>query len=458
MYIKKSTMTVVVCFAVGAAVVGAGFVLKANSQKCVMENTVKYAYQQSIAEVAEGLANMDYALQKALAVKTPSSAVALSAEIWREAGMAEMSLEALPTYGLRLEGIMKFFHQTGEYALYLAKRAVNGTPITEEEAENLRALSEQAKTLATAMTELEYRIQTENSDLNGLNAMLTYIDDPSAARTEGSATPYEYTNPLMEMESEMQMPELNYEGEYSSHLAKTEYKFLEDKDGITREEARRRAAYILGCEPKDLNPGEDVISREIRLYCFSGRNMDICVTEAEGYPFTFSKNGVVADAKITDEEALAIGEKYLKKMNFSHMEPLYSAAYGNVLLAEFVYCEDGVPCLTDKITLGIALDTGEIKTFDASEYVKNHVTGRDVSPEISYEEALSKLSDGLTVTEGGLVVMGTNSYEEPERLCYEFSAETEQGNGLLIYINAKNGVEEGVELIFQNENGSYILK
>ncbi|MBQ6809713.1 MAG: germination protein YpeB [Clostridia bacterium] len=461
MYIKKSVLTVAICFAVAGALVLGGFILKANSGLGTMQNSAKYTYQESIANLAEGLANIDYALQKTLAADSPQQTVSLSAEVWREAGMAEMCLEALPVYELNLENIMRFFHQSGEYALYLAKKAIGGDQLTEEEEENLRALSEQAKTLATAMTEFEYQIQSENADFDTLTSFLSYVDQPPEADEtdeNGTAILYEYKNPLMKMESEMQMPTLNYEGNFSSHLVETSYEFLADKETISQEEARRRAAYILDCEPKDLTCGEDVLSKELMLYCFSGKNMDICVTAAEGYPYSFSKSGVVADVTVSDEEALEIAEKYLNKVKFSNMEPVKTNSAGNVLLVEFAYEEGEALCLTDKILVGVALDTGTVCAFDASEYLKNHVVGRNIKPTLSYEEAADKLSDSLSVDDSRLVVIGTKSYDEPERLCYEFTCENDSGNGVVVYINAHNGTEEKIDLIYENDNGSYVLE
>ena len=460
MYIKKSTATVAICFIIAGVLVLGGFILKTNSGLCDMQETAKYSYQESIAELAEGLANIDYALQKSLAVDSPAQTVSLSAEIWREAGMAEMCLESLPIYELHLENIMKFFHQSGEYALYLAQKAIGNEELTTEEEENLKALSEQAKTLATAMTELEYKIQSENEDFESLNKFLSYIDDVSLnadLEIDGEASYYEYKNPFMKMESEMQMPELNYEGLYSAHKNNISYEFLSDKNTITEEEARRRAAYILDCEPKDLKREDAVSSKELQLYCFSGRNMNICMTAAEGYPYTFSRSGAVADASISDDEAIVLAAKFLNKLQFKNMELIRTEASGNILLAEYVFRQGDVICKPDKILLGISLDDGKVCSFDASGYLRNHVTDRDVSPKLSYEEALEKVSDSLTVTEGRLAVISTDSHIEPERLCYEFTAKTEEDNTVIVYINADNGAEERVELIYMGDNGSYPL-
>ncbi|MBQ2916027.1 MAG: germination protein YpeB [Clostridia bacterium] len=456
MYIKKSALTVAICFIVAGALVLGGFILKSHGGLCKMQDSAKYSYQESIAELAEGLANIDYALQRSLAADSPAQTISLSAEVWREAGMAEMCLEALPVYELNLENIMKFFHQSGEYALYLAKKAIGGDELTEQEKENLRALSEQAKTLSTAMTELGYRIQSENSDFDTLTEFLTYIDEPPTEDSE-TETPYEYRNPLMKMESDMQMPELNYEGNYSSHLGKTTYQFLADKNLISQDEARRRAAYILDCEPKDLKACEDVTSKELQLFCFEGRNMNICMTAAEGYPYVFSRSGAVADINMTDDEAMAVAAKFLNKLQFRNMELLSTSSSGNVLLTEFAYRQGDAVCLPDKIFVGIALDTGKVCTFDASQYLKNHVTDRDIVPELTLETAQEKVSDTLTVKDGRLVVIGTKSYDEPERLCYEFTCENDSGNGVVVYINAKNGTEERIDLIYSNDNGSYVL-
>lgn len=457
MYIKKSTAITSLCFIAAGFLIAVGFIIKAENTINELKESAKYTYQENIANLSEGLANIDYALQKTLAAESQAQAVALSAEVWRETGMAEMCLENLPIYELHLDNVMKFFHQSGEYSLSLAKKSVNGGSLTAEEKENLRALSEQAKTLSKEMIRLEYRIQSVNDDFDTLNEFLSYIDEPKEEETETEISEYTYKNPLMKMESEMQMPLLNYDGKYSSHLNNISYEFLADKEIISEEEARRRAAYVLDCEPKDLTAKESINTKNLSLYVFEGKNVSITVTAAEGYPYTFNKSGMTADITITDDEAIAVAAKFLNKLKFKNMEFVSCSSNGNRLLTEFAFKQGEVLCLTDKILVEISLDDGSVSAFDASEYIKNHVSDRDVKPTLTFDEAKEKISDFLTVTEGKLTVIGTNSYDEPEKLCYEIKTKTDENNSVTVYINAKTGIEERIDLWYSDENGEYPL-
>lgn len=469
MYIKKSALIIIICFVVAGAGILAGFIVKAESGANGTRQSVRGAYQQSVANLAEGLANIDYAFQKSLAVNSPQQTVSLAAEIWREAGMAKTSLETLPIYELGLENLMKFFNQSGEYALYLAKKSIGGDTLTDEEKENLTVLSEQAKMLSYAMTELQYQIQTENLSYAELSEFLSYRDEvpeetvtamsDTGASSDSSETPqaYEYKNPLMKLNSEMQLPELNYDGAYSNHKANTVYNFLKDKNEISEEEARRRAAYILGCEPKDLKAENGSESDSLKLFRFTGRNLDIYITVAEGYPYCFSLTRSVGDISVTDDDAEAKAAECLKKLKFSGMELTETRMSGNVLTASFCYTENGVPCLPDKISVGVALDNGDIISFDASEYLKNHVTGRTTTPSITEAQAAAEINGALTLSGGTLVIVESDSYSEPEKLCYKFVAKTEAGNSVVVYINAVNGMEERVDLLYESDNGSWAL-
>ena len=65
--------------------------------------------------------------------------------------------------------------------------------------------------------------------------------------------------------------------------------------------------------------------------------MSICMTAAEGYPYTFSRSGTVADINLTDDEAKVVAAKFLNKLQFRNMEEVRNSASGNVLLIEFAY-------------------------------------------------------------------------------------------------------------------------
>jgi germination protein YpeB len=103
------------------------------------------------------------------------------------------------------------------------------------------------------------------------------------------------------------------------------------------------------------------------------------------------------------------------------------------------------------IKIGVALDNGEILSFDARGYITNHTTRQLGEPAISEDEARSKLSERLTAKKGKLCVIPSDG--QNEIYCWEFEGQDQNGMNVLVYINAQTGKEERILLLQISENG-----
>ena len=80
----------------------------------------------------------------------------------------------------------------------------------------------------------------------------------------------------------------------------------------------------------------------------------------------------------------------------------------------------------------------------------NH-TQRDVTPVISEGQARGSVSPRLTAEPGKLCVIPTSGKNEV--LCYEFLCTAENGQHVLVYVNAANGSEEQILLLMESDQG-----
>lgn len=461
MYIKKNTMTVILCFLGAAVIVAAGAIVKANKGMTDVKQIAAYSYQQSFAELAEELDGISDDLQKSIHASSPYQSMNLAASVWKHAGAAKTSLEELPTDALNLQQIPKFLNQSGEYVLSVAKNMINGGEMSEEEKKNVKILYEQAKSLSQQMTELQYRVSSENLKYNDLLDFISLDDRNSedsamTSAAEGEKEKFISKNPIINMESGLKFPELNYDGAYSSHLLNVRSVFLQDKEPITDEEAKNRAAYIMDCAPSSLTQGEDITLGDVKCMTFDGKNSYIAVTMRQGYPLFFSKTREIQDAELTFDEAIKKGKEFLSKIKMSNMECVFYSEEGNVLNAEYVYVKNDVYCYPDKILLSVALDNGQIIGLDASKYLVSHSAKRALVPSLT-EEAAAKKVTAITPENQRLCLLPTNGVEEREKLCYEFSGKDAYGEATVyVYINAHTGVEEDIRIMYDTEEGNVI--
>lgn len=139
-------------------------------------------------------------------------------------------------------------------------------------------------------------------------------------------------------------------------------------------------------------------------------------------------------------------------LGINHITDTYYEINGNVCLVNFAGTQGDITMYTDLIKVGVAMDNGDILSFDGRGYITNHKKRNLPEPKITAEQARKHLSSELTVTDTSLAVVpsaGTN-----ELYCYEFHCTSPDGRQMLVYINADTGKEEQILLLEISENGT----
>ena len=137
------------------------------------------------------------------------------------------------------------------------------------------------------------------------------------------------------------------------------------------------------------------------------------------------------------------------------MQESYFITNDGICTLNYAYVQEGVVCYSDLVKVGVALDTGEIVSFSAAGYLMNHRTRSvDFTP-ISSEEARQSVSPRLTIAGESLCYIPTSGLNEV--LCYEFTCSAENGDQVLVYINAQTGLEEQIFILLPSENGTLVL-
>ena len=133
----------------------------------------------------------------------------------------------------------------------------------------------------------------------------------------------------------------------------------------------------------------------------------------------------------------------------------YYVINNNICTINYAYVQDGAVCYSDLVKVGVALDSGEIESFSATGYLMNHHTRSvDYSP-ISSEEARASVSPRLTVEAESLCYVPSSGLTET--LCYEFTCSAENGDRVLVYINAQTALEEQILILLQSDNGTLVM-
>lgn len=398
---------------------------------------LEYTYMRAVEELSLNLDNIKTNLEKGMYTNSVAMLSNLSGKLCSDAATAKSALSQLPIEELDLEQTYRFLSQVGNYSKALADKCAAGEKLTEDEKANIAALYNYAVNLSGSMWQVEQKIQNGDVTFGKVNS---FNADETVTVTDGFKDFENLDN---------NYPTLIYDGPFSDHIMEREPIMLKDEKEISEDEALRRAVKLTGADNL-VRTGDE--SGKMPSYVFENDTFTVAVTKAGGYYSYMLSGRQVERQNITAGKATEIAEEYLEKLGIMNAEDTYYEVQGGVCIVNFAAEQNDVTMYTDLIKVGVALDNGDILSFDLRGYLTNH-TIRDLpKPAISEEKAISLVSDSLRVTDADLCVIPSSGLNEV--FCYEIKCVGESGQNVLVYINALTGKEEQILLLRISGNGT----
>ncbi len=451
---KRTTLIRIVTFSAAALTVAVIFAVTGWIKVSEYKRSYELTYRRAFTDLCDSMSKIDSELSKSLYANSGPLLVTLANNISRYSESAKSALSILPTADMSLDKTSEFITQVGDFSITLARKAAGGTQISEEELSSLSTMSQTASTLSSELSTLYQEVNNKNF------FQASSTDVLSQAESAEENTPANFADGISTMEANMpESPVLIYDGPYSSHITQTVPQYLLKGDAeISQSIAQGKAANFLGIS----KPALEFVSKtegDKVVYTFStndGAESYISVTAVGGYVVSYSGSYIPGAAAISPEDAVSVGSAFLSSKGYADMLSSYHYTAGGICYINYEYVENGVVVYPDLIQLGVALDSGKVTYMDASGYLNNNKSGRDLTPAISSADAAGKLSSGLT-PEGDAKLCIIPSPGENEILCYEFKCTGANGNSYLVYIDAKTGLTQNIFLLVVDENGTLTL-
>lgn len=443
---KRNTITLttrafvrIISFLTAFILLFAAMAVQSQSRADAAKVQLQYAYMRAVEDLSLSLDNIKTTLNKGMYSNSPAMMGKLSGKLWNEAANAKAALAQLPVEELDLEQTYKFLSQVGNYSQSLSTKFAGGEQLTDEEKNNLKTLYGYADGLSGKMWQVEKRIE---------DGELTFDDVKSAA---GGANPVNVTEGFTDFEEGFSnYPTLIYDGPFSDHILEKKPLMTEGQPEITAEQAQEMAAKACGERSLTMVDEEN---GKMPSYVFESSDTTVSVTKNGGYVSYMLKYKAAASGStsITASQATQKAKEYLSSLGIENVTETYYEINGGACICNFAGVQDDIVLYTDLIKVGVALDTGDIVSYDARGYITNH-TQRDLAaPQLSEEDARAMLSDSLNVMESRLCVIPSDGMNE--RYCYEFYCTDSDGQQTLVYLNADTGVEEQILLLRISANG-----
>lgn len=421
--------------------------LALNKNAKALEIDLENQYNRAFHEMVGYIDSVDSLLLKSQIATSPAELATLSGDIFRQAAEAKSCMGQLPTAEINLENTAKFLSQVGDYTYVLSQSMINGTQISQEEYENLAALSDCASKLKNTLTEIQDGIYSGALRFSDMSAQ-SKINSASAA--EG-----DILSDLENIEKAFdEYPSLIYDGPFSEHIEKQEAEMLKSAEEIPRDAALKRAAKFIGIAENMLVYTGTTENTALDAYNFTADTDDgrtfISITQRGGYVLYFLTGTDVKEERYNISHAQKSAESFLKEHGYENMVSSYYQKDNGVATMNFAYSQNDTVCYSDLIKVRVALDSGKVVGIEAKGYLMNHRIRDNAVPKISEEEARAHISTGLDVSGTKLAIVPKDSLKEV--LCYEFKG-TFRDKNFIVYINADNGREEKIFLLIEDENG-----
>lgn len=449
--LSRRTMVRYVAFASAAVFVLFVALFRTNLQNQKYRRAVAMGYVRAVQELAESMDKVDTDLQKCTCATSPGMIAALCTQIYGETTAANQALGALPYASIQLENTTSFLNKVGSYAQSLSKTVNTNDGYTETELKNLKTLAKASATLSDELEELSNQLNDGTltlEDAEEVKERLSRLTENEDLFTGGSYESIEADFP--------ELPTLIYDGPFSEHLQSRSATVLEGEETISRDKARSYAAKFLNVEPDVFTDCADV-DGEIPCYVFlddreNGSSCIVQVTKQGGYILSISSSRAIGAEKLSEKEAVAAAQKFLKDRDITSMKESYYINQGNTLTINFSATQNGVVCYPDLIKVDVALDNGEVVGFESAGYLMNHIRRENLAPHVSEKTARDAVSSELKVLSAQLALIPTKG--KYEKLCWEFKCERDNGQHCLVYIGAESGEEEQILLLLEDESGT----
>lgn len=438
---KKITAIRIISFCLAAVLVSGGFYIRERARNEQYRQELQNDYSRSLSELNSRLNSISLILEKTVYVTAAPQMSSFAAELYSEAQLAKTALSQLPSGEGALETVNRFLSQVGNYALSVSKSIITGNAMSEAQRNSLTLLSDTAKTVSQAVTDIEIS-----------SADPLYWAEELEHHLDGTISAGALADSLTELEENItDYPTLIYDGPFSDHILTKTALMTSNAREYSEAEALSRAKEITADTRLTFNGME---SGTIAAFRFTSPDVTVTISQKGGHTVYMRKNRAVGVSGYSYEQALIRAEAFLKKLGILNMTDTYYFTDEGVCVINFAYLDGQTVCYTDLIKVGVAMDTGEIMLYEASGYLYNH-TDRAFSPAAyTSAQAAQTLSGLLTVEQTQMALVPSSGGGELR--CWEFLCKGQNDEDILVYVNVMNLTSEQIFILLKTDGGTLV--
>lgn len=446
---RRRTLIRLFSYATSAFAVAVGLAVTGFWMSYGLRMNIEYSYQRSLSELADHMTNINTDLLKAKYAGTTPQLVGIASDIRSESVAAKSALSEISVSNVNFESTAKYISQVGDYANSLSQAVTQNSKMTQSDRNTISALSANSSKLSQQLNDLVADVQTGKLTLFKSERAVNNLED-----TKTSAVPVVQSG-FQSIENNLSgLPSLIYDGPFSDNVLKRQPELTKNKPQVSREYARSIAAKFLGASAKTVaDDGET--AGNLPTYNFKCGTKSIFISKLGGFCVRILDSRPVAASKLDAGAAAQRADVFLKGRGIVSMAKSYYLTNNNICVINYAYIQNNVTCYTDLMKVGVALDNGDVVSFDETGFIMNHKSRTFPAIKITSKYAQSLLSPALKpqkVTLALIPVGGTG-----EALCYEFKCRADDGTNVIDYFNVQSGYEQQILILEQTPGGILVM-
>lgn len=408
---------------------------------------VQDGYNRAMYDFVSNVNNIESEMIKLKITSNDTYTMTTLASVFAKSNSAKANLDILPFSANSISNVSKFLSQLSDFSYTLMRDILNG--------DNIANYKENIDTLYCKIYELSNVSEEIYADLNSGSIKWNELEKVGDEKIKETNAQEELSSVNYIGKTFTEYEGIIYDGAFSNHILTMKPAYLTGNiltQEIVEDELRKKLN-IESIEYKEEQDGR------IPLYMYEVKLKDydtlktIYATKEDGRIYQMISDRKCEREKLTTEDAKKCALEYINSLGIDNVTPTYFLKADNMMTISFAATQNDVIIYSDLIKIKVALDDGEIMTFEANGYIYNH-KDRIIQPTKTIDEARDTLYKGLNIESEKVCVIPTDSKDEV--LVYEFLG-TMEDKKFLVYVNANTLVQEKIYVLLETPGGTLAI-
>lgn len=413
----------------------------------IEKQEVQDSYNRAMYDFVSDINNIENEMTKLKITSNDTYTMTTLASVFAKSNSAKANLDILPFSAGSISNVSKFLNQLSDFSYSLMRNILNGNEISE--------YKENIDSLYIKISELSDVVENIYTDLTASNIKWDELEKVGDEKIKESTAQEELSSVNYIGKTFTEYEGIIYDGAFSNHILTAKPEFL-NGNILSSEDVKNLIEEQLKVDSIEFKSEQD---GKLPLYVFevklSGFDTlkTLYVTKEDGKVYQMISDRKSTTENISIDEAEKKATEYINNLGIDNIVPTYYLKSENMVTISFAATQDDVIIYSDLIKVKVALDNGEIMTYEANGYIYNYKE-RNINASKTIDEAREVLYKDLTIENERLCIIPTDSKDEV--LVYEFEGIIDE-NRFLVYVNANTLVEEKIYILLETEGGTLAM-